>query len=112
MRADIFIRKGTLVMPNIFAMHRDPRNFSEPDSFLPERFLRPDFDLSSNEVFTDGHWTFGFGRRICPARYLASKMVFIAAVQILWAFKINPLLDQYGQPMEVNKYDCPWEPVK
>jgi cytochrome P450 len=93
-------------------MHRDPRNYVEPDSFVPERYMAVTADLSSNELFTEGHWTFGFGRRICPARYLASKMVFIAAIRMLWAFDFKPLLDENGQAMKVDKFDCPWEPVK
>jgi cytochrome P450 len=108
----MFISKDTLVIPNVIGMHRDPRNYVEPDSFRPERFLSEGADLSSNEVFTEGHFTFGFGRRICPARYLAGKTVFVAAVRLLWAFSIQPVSDKNGNDLPVNSDHCPWTVVK
>jgi cytochrome P450 len=107
-----FIPKGTLVFPNIFAMHRDPRNYVEPDSFDPERFMSVTTDMGSNEIFVEGHWAFGFGRRICPARYLAGKLLFTAAVRLLWAFDFKPVFDENGKPMAIDRFDCPWEVLK
>ena len=31
---------GTIVMVSVFALHHDPRWFSEPDAFRPERFAK------------------------------------------------------------------------
>jgi cytochrome P450 len=107
----MFIGKGTLVIANVLNIHRDPRNYVEPDAFRPERFMNS-VDLSSNEVFTEGHYGFGFGRRLCPARYLGGKVVFIAAIRLLWAFEIQPVFDANGNSLPVNENHCPWTVVK
>jgi cytochrome P450 len=96
----------------VYAIHHDPRLYTDPDTFNPDRFLTSQLDLSSNEVFTSGHSGFGFGRRICPARYLAGKTVFIAAIRMLWAFDFRPVIDDKGEAMPVHKFDCPWTVVK
>lgn len=106
------IPKDTLVLPNVLAMHRDPRNYDEPNEFRPERFMAADTDLASKELFNDGHHGFGFGRRVCPARYLAGKTVFIGAVRLLWSFNIQPVTDKDGYDMPVHETNCPWTIVK
>ena len=35
----MIIPKNTLASVNILAIHRDPENWSEPEKFIPERFL-------------------------------------------------------------------------
>lgn len=40
---------------------------------------------------------FGFGRRICPGRYLAMNSAFMAMASLLWAFKILPEEDVDGK---------------
>lgn len=53
-----------MVIPNIWAMHRDPNVYSDPLTFKPERFLREDEEsYTEHDPITKGHWAFGFGRR-------------------------------------------------
>jgi cytochrome P450 len=111
-RQDYTIQKGTIVFPNVFSMHHDPRNYTEPDAFHPERFMSAKNDMTSHEIFTEGHNAFGFGRRICPARYLGAKVVFIGAVRMLWAFDFKPLTDANGEPMYVSPYESPFSTIK
>ncbi|KAH8034545.1 hypothetical protein HPB51_025668 [Rhipicephalus microplus] len=35
--------KGLTCFINLYSLHRDPRHFRQPDSFLPERFLSEEF---------------------------------------------------------------------
>ncbi|KAH6925583.1 hypothetical protein HPB50_007606 [Hyalomma asiaticum] len=42
---DFFIAKGTVIIPNIWAVHNDPGLWEEPATFKPERFLREDGSL-------------------------------------------------------------------
>ncbi|TFK73312.1 cytochrome P450 [Pluteus cervinus] len=80
-----FIPRGTLVITNIWAMTRNETLFPEPEIFRPERFLNPDGTISTNT----SAFTFGFGRRICAGRYLASDTVWLGLAQILAMFTIS-----------------------
>lgn len=68
------IPKGASVLANHWALHRDPTTYTEPERFIPERFI----DASTQELvgtqWSDrGHHTFGFGRRICPGLSIAER---------------------------------------
>lgn len=95
-----FIPKGTTVIQNAWQTSRDTRYYPNPTSFQPERFLETDeaqsrFILNPN-VLNPWDWAFGFGRRICPGRDLATQGGWISAVLVLWAFEIRP---KYGRTM-------------
>ena len=63
-------------------MH-DPDVYPEPMEFQPERFLGecppPDPKVIA----------FGFGRRVCPGRFLADNTVFLSVAQSLAVFDIS-----------------------
>ena len=88
------IPKGTVVLANTTFMHHDPSRYDEPDRFKPERFLQ--YDRSSAEYATIAdanqrdHFTFGAGRRICPAARLAENTLDITLASLLWAFELQP----------------------
>jgi cytochrome P450 len=51
------IPKGTVIIPNLWAMAMDAKWFEHPQDFIPERWIEnPDLPL----------FPFGFGRRVCP----------------------------------------------
>lgn len=52
------IPKGTVVLPNLWSVHRDPTEWDDPDSFNPTRFLDEAGKLLRKECFIP----FGFGR--------------------------------------------------
>lgn len=52
------IPKGTVVLPNLWSVHRDPIEWDEPDSFNPTRFLDEGGRLLRKECFIP----FGIGR--------------------------------------------------
>lgn len=52
------IPKNTLVVPLIWAMHRDASRYEDPLTFEPKRFLGQT-ELDNSEVFTQGHHGFG-----------------------------------------------------
>lgn len=55
-----FIRKGSLVWPNIWHFLHDPERYTDPESFLPERHLH----IDGKEPEPDPRlFCFGFGRR-------------------------------------------------
>lgn len=63
-----FIPKGSIMVPNAWALLRDENIFGpDPDKFIPERFLRPGNEGKMPDL-SDVEAAFGFGRRACPGR--------------------------------------------
>ncbi|KAG8972279.1 hypothetical protein FRC05_010222 [Tulasnella sp. 425] len=77
------IPEGTTMIANTWAMSRNTEYYSNPSTFDPERFLKPNPELDPRE------FVFGFGRRICPGSELAYQAVWILAASVLWAFKLR-----------------------
>jgi hypothetical protein len=65
----------------------DPAVYASPMDFRPERFLgeKPEPDPRT--------WTFGYGRRVCPGRYVADNALFITIAQTLSVFKVEKLVE-------------------
>ncbi|KAJ7503304.1 cytochrome P450 [Mycena galericulata] len=81
-----FFPKGSLVFTNIWKMAHDPRVYTNPTTFDPERFIAKegkDPELDPRDL------SFGFGRRICPGRVLADASVFITVAMTLAVFNIS-----------------------
>ncbi|KAI5120037.1 hypothetical protein M0805_004665 [Coniferiporia weirii] len=85
-----FIPAGTAMLPNVWAMQRDPKEYPEPEKFIPERWLPSD---GKREPLDVRKTAFGFGRRICSGRHFAENTIFIAVASILAAFNIGKAID-------------------
>ncbi|KAF9266529.1 cytochrome P450 [Marasmius fiardii PR-910] len=84
---------GTLVIANAWAMTRDENVYTEPESFIPERFLTEDGRCNKNQMVL----VFGFGRRICPGRHFALSTLWTAMVSVLSEFEIGPAENDTGR---------------
>ncbi|KAG8821039.1 hypothetical protein FRC19_008296 [Serendipita sp. 401] len=82
------IPKDSTIITNIWAMMHDETVYSDPERFIPERFLGEDRD-SALAIF-------GFGRRICPGMHTAQDTLYILAASIIHAFEISPPNDIKG----------------
>ncbi|KAI3691676.1 hypothetical protein L6452_31478 [Arctium lappa] len=78
------IPKGTIVFINVWAIHRDPKNWSDPLEFKPERFLKGKWDYNGNNL---KFLPFGVGRRICPGIPLGEKMLVYILASLLHSFE-------------------------
>ncbi|KAM7419370.1 hypothetical protein PAMA_016480 [Pampus argenteus] len=79
------IPKGTIIVPNLWSVHRDATMWDNPDSFNPARFLDDEGKLLRKECFIP----FGIGRRVCMGEQLAKMELFLTVTSLLQAFKFR-----------------------
>lgn len=101
MYAGYRIPKGSLLLPSIWWFCHDPSVHPNPFEFEPDRFLEP-----RNERDPWDH-VFGYGRRICPGRYLAHDNLYLTISRILATFHINKAVDKQGNPLHVKVGQTP-----
>lgn len=77
------IPKDALIMINIWTIGRDPRVWSNPNSFEPERFLGSNLDYKGQDF---EFIPFGYGRRIYPGLPLAHRMVHLIIASLVHNF--------------------------
>jgi len=80
-------------------MH-DPKVFDNPMEYQPERYLK-DGKLDP-DVRDPLCVVFGFGRRICPARYLSDNSLYLIASSLLAVFDIKLPVDDHGVTIELK----------
>lgn len=87
------IPNGTKILINVWAMGRDKNIWTEPEKFMPERFLDRTIDFRGGDLELI---PFGAGRRICPGMPLAIRMVHVVLASLLIHFK-------WRLPVEVER---------
>ncbi|KAE8404047.1 cytochrome P450 [Aspergillus pseudonomiae] len=94
---DYFIPANSVVSINHYALHFDPERYTDPDDFIPDRYLNHPLKAGAYAAHPDpyarDHFDFGAGRRICPGMHLAENSLFITIACIIWAFNILPPLE-------------------
>ncbi|KAF7371338.1 Cytochrome P450 [Mycena sanguinolenta] len=84
--APMLIPKDSLVITNIWKMTHDPARYANPMVFDPTRFLETNGKVAELDPT---RISFGFGRRICPGKLLADKILFLTCSAILSVFNIS-----------------------
>ncbi|EAU86764.1 cytochrome P450 [Coprinopsis cinerea okayama7 len=97
-----FLPKGSVVVGNAWAMLHDKDEYNQPLVFQPERFLTPDGSKLDPNV-REPTAAFGFGRRICPGKHMATSMLYIAIASILTVFEISKAVDEDGNVIEPTR---------
>ncbi|KAH8091048.1 cytochrome P450 [Cristinia sonorae] len=92
------IPKGSVVVPNVWAMLHDEEIYPEPEAFKPERFLHKNGTIN-RDVQDPTTIAFGFGRRVCPGRYFSSNTLSIFIASVLHVFNITGGTDASGKPV-------------
>ncbi|XP_074644171.1 steroid 17-alpha-hydroxylase/17,20 lyase-like [Tubulanus polymorphus] len=100
------------IITNIWACHHDPREWENPDQFIPERFIHEDKLL----IAKPKSWLpFSAGRRACIGENVAKHEIFIFFTSILQKFNIRFEDDSVSsQPIqfENNAFLCTPQPYK
>ncbi|KAJ8072918.1 hypothetical protein PM082_016477 [Marasmius tenuissimus] len=89
-----WIPAGTTIVPNVWAvLHNETLYGPDPMLFNPDRFAtKCNGKYPPNpEIFA-----FGFGRRICPGRYLALDTIYLVIAHLLATFTIERAIDDDG----------------
>ncbi|CAE6497796.1 unnamed protein product [Rhizoctonia solani] len=92
------IRRGTIVIGNIWSMGRDEKVYRDAEKFNPDRFLDPDVPPVP---------VFGWGRRKCPGVYFGEASLFITITSLLAAFTFSRKRNSSGNYTEPTIEDSP-----
>ncbi|XP_010548438.1 PREDICTED: cytochrome P450 81D11-like [Tarenaya hassleriana] len=82
--------RGTILLVNVWAIHRDPKLWEDPTSFKPERFEK--------EGEAQKLMAFGVGRRACPGSGLAQRLVSLALGSLVQCFEWERI---GGEPVDM-----------
>ncbi|KAK5584579.1 hypothetical protein RB653_006192 [Dictyostelium firmibasis] len=81
------ISAGTQIIQNIWATHRNEKQFQDPDSFIPERFIIDQQQSTTNSNLIH----FGCGVRDCIGKSLADSEIFTMLASLINRYEfINP----------------------
>nr|XP_003411200.1 cytochrome P450 2J2-like [Loxodonta africana] len=77
--------KGTMILTNLTALHRDPAEWATPETFNPEHFLE-NGQFKKREDFLP----FSIGKRVCIGEQLARSELFIFITSLVQKFTFRP----------------------
>ncbi|XP_023892234.1 xanthotoxin 5-hydroxylase CYP82C4 [Quercus suber] len=87
------VKAGTRLVVNVWKIQRDPRVWTNPSSFQPERFLTSHVNVDVRgqnfELIP-----FGSGRRSCPGVSFAIQVLHLTLARLLHAFEFATPLDR------------------
>ena len=82
-----YVPKGTRLIINIWKQQRDPRVWSNPFEFKPERFMTTHANVDVRGQNFE-YITFSSGRRSCPGLTFGMQVVHLALARLLLGFDI------------------------
>ncbi|XP_012578194.1 PREDICTED: cytochrome P450 2J2 [Condylura cristata] len=83
--AGYHLPKGTMILTNLTALHKDPKVWATPDKFNPEHFLE-NGQFKKKESFLP----FSIGKRVCLGEQLARTELFIFFTSLMQKFTFKP----------------------
>nr|GEX74427.1 cytochrome P450 [Tanacetum cinerariifolium] len=77
------VPKDAQIICNVWAIGRDPKVWSDPEKFMPERFLGVEIDYRGQNFELI---PFGGGRRMCPGLNIAHRMLHLMLSSFIYNF--------------------------
>ncbi|KAL8230884.1 hypothetical protein R6Q57_000662 [Mikania cordata] len=87
------IPEGTLFIPNIWKIHHNPAVWTEPDRFLPERFLTDKKGMDVKGQHFD-LLPFGSGRRMCLGASFAQNSMQSTLAGLIQGFDLSKISNE------------------
>ncbi|KAL1831575.1 hypothetical protein ACET3Z_001226 [Daucus carota] len=110
--AGFHISAGTRLFVNLWKLQRDPRIWSDPLNFRPDRFIEEHVAV---EMWGQNFELipFGSGRRACPGTALALQVLHLTLAQLLQGFELGTVsdlpIDMTESPGFINPKATPLE---
>ncbi|KAL3875531.1 hypothetical protein ACJMK2_033475 [Sinanodonta woodiana] len=95
---DFHIPKGTILLPDIDSVLSDPKIWSDPEEFRPERFISEEETLLKPDEFIP----FFTGRRNCVGESLARMELYLFITGLVQRFEFLP---PEGTTLDINEID-------
>ncbi|XP_046569491.1 probable cytochrome P450 12e1, mitochondrial [Haliotis rubra] len=83
------IPKGTNIALSCPRLLKDEKYFENPNSFLPERWLRGSSGKRERHIPSIALLPFSFGPRICLGRRFAEQAIYLAIVKLVSQFQLS-----------------------
>ncbi|KAL6793714.1 cytochrome P450 [Trichoderma sp. SZMC 28013] len=95
------IPKGSYIRPCVWWYLNNPKTYADPSRYDPERYLEPRNEPEPMDAF-------GYGRRVCPGRFIAEETLFFTISRTLAVFKIGKAIEN-GKPVDFEpKHTIGW----
>ncbi|KAJ0968479.1 hypothetical protein J5N97_025396 [Dioscorea zingiberensis] len=82
----IHVPKNTILLVNVYAIQRDPKLWSSPMDFKPERFEKEEEEEGGERGFMK-YIPFGYGRRRCPGEGMGMRVMALALASMIQCFE-------------------------
>jgi cytochrome P450 len=100
----MLIPKDATIFIPAWALHHT--EFVDPEIYNPDRYLgHPKLAMhyaGSPDYTNRDHYAYGAGRRICVGIHLAERSQWRVISRLLWAFRIEPAVDEEGREVELD----------